>query len=299
MKKIPAPPLFSIIIPIYNTSKYLDECLRSVLEQKFDDYEVILVDDGSTDNSFDICTNYMKQYKNVVLISKSNGGLSDARNAGIHLARGKYLIFLDSDDYWYGTGILSDLCEIYKRSDPDLIINFFASIYPDRIDYHEPCKEKYGNFRNDFQYLLNQYVYLGFAWTKVIKREIIVNNNLYFIKGRRFEDMPWSFNLVRHIKHYAIYPNTFYMYRKEREGSISRYVSVTNQKSLFNNFVDISKELNHFKEYIPLLYSTMLNYAHNVNEYIMLCYNILDEENKEKLYDMKVIHDKLINKLWG
>ena len=98
-KKMPKNPLFSIIIPIYNTSNYLDDCLRSVVEQKFDDYEIILVNDGSTDNSFDICANYMKQYGNIVLISKPNSGLSDARNTGIHLARGKYLIFLDGDDY--------------------------------------------------------------------------------------------------------------------------------------------------------------------------------------------------------
>lgn len=296
-KKMPENPLFSIIIPIYNTSNYLDECLRSVVEQKFDDYEVILVDDGSTDDSFDICANYMKQYGNIVLITKPNGGLSDARNTGIHLARGKYLIFLDGDDYWYGKEILSDLFKIYQNSDPDLIINFFSSVYPDRIAPHEPCKEKYGNFSSDFEFLFTQEVYLGFAWTKVIKREIIVNNSLYFIKGRKFEDIPWSFNLVRHINHYAVYPNAFYMYRREREGSISKYVSITNQKSLFDNFIDINKELVFFKKNVPHLYSIMLNYALSIDKYIMHCYNLLGEKHKEKLHDMKVIHENLIDKL--
>ena len=296
-KKIPAPPLFSIIIPIYNTSNYLDECLRSVVEQEFDDYEVILIDDGSTDDSFDICSNYMKQYGNIVLISKPNGGLSDARNTGIHLARGKYLIFLDGDDYWHGTEILSDLFKIYQDSNPDLIINFFTSVYPDRIAPHEPCKEKFGDFNSDFEFLFTQEVYLGFAWTKVIKREIIVNNNLYFIKERKFEDIPWSFNLVRHINSYAVYPNAFYMYRREREGSISRYVSVTNQKSLFDNFIDVNKELAFFKENIPSLSSIMLKYVLSIDEYIMICYNLLSKEEKEKLHDMKTRHDNLMAKL--
>ncbi|WP_118861982.1 glycosyltransferase [Haemophilus haemolyticus] len=296
-KKIPSSPLFSIIIPIYNTSNYLDECLRSVVEQNFDDYEIILVDDGSTDDSFDICANYMKQYGNISLVSKPNGGLSDARNTGIHLARGKYLIFLDGDDYWHGRDILSDLFKIYQHSSPDLIINFFTSVYPDRVAPHEPCKEKCGDFSRDFEFLFNQKVYLGFTWTKVIKREIIVNNNLYFIKGRTFEDIPWSFNLVRHINSYAVYPNAFYMYRREREDSISRYVSVTNQKSLFDNFIDVNKELALFKENIPSLYSIMLNYVLSIDKYIMHCYNLLNEENKEKLHDMKVVHEGLIAKL--
>ena len=296
-KKMPKNPLFSIIIPIYNTSNYLDDCLRSVVEQKFDDYEIILVNDGSTDNSFDICANYMKQYGNIVLISKPNSGLSDARNTGIHLARGKYLIFLDGDDYWNGRYILFDLFKIYQHSDPDLIINFFSSVYPDRIVPHEPCKEKCGDFSRDFESLFTQYIYLGFTWTKVIKREIIVNNNLYFIKGRKFEDIPWSFNLVRHINNYAVYPSAFYMYRREREGSISRYVSITNQKSLFDNFIDVSKELNYIKEYIPSLYPIMLNYTYDIHKYVINCYNILSEENKEKLHNMKIAHDSLIAKL--
>ena len=213
------------------------------------------------------------------------------------MARGKYLIFLDGDDYWHGRDILSDLFKIYQHSSPDLIINFFTSVYPDRIAPHEPCKEKCGDFSRDFEFLFTQYIYLGFTWTKVIKREIIVNNNLYFIKGRKFEDIPWSFNLVRHINNYAVYPSAFYMYRREREGSISRYVSITNQKSLFDNFIDVSKELNYIKEYIPSLYPIMLNYTYDIHKYVINCYNILSEENKEKLHNMKIAHDSLIAKL--
>ena len=207
------------------------------------------------------------------------------------------MIFLDGDDYWHGTEILSDLFKIYQDSNPDLIINFFTSVYPDRIAPHEPCKEKFGDFNSDFEFLFTQEVYLGFAWTKVIKREIIVNNNLYFIKERKFEDIPWSFNLVRHINSYAVYPNAFYMYRREREGSISRYVSVTNQKSLFDNFIDVNKELAFFKENIPSLYSIMLKYVLSIDEYIMICYNLLSKEEKEKLHDMKTRHDNLMAKL--
>lgn len=86
-------PLFSIIVPIYNVERYLEQCIESVLAQDYQNYELILVDDGSPDNSIDICTKYAKQYSNIVFIHKINGGLSDARNAGIKLARGEYLMF--------------------------------------------------------------------------------------------------------------------------------------------------------------------------------------------------------------
>ena len=88
-------PLFSIIVPIYNVERYLEQCIESVLAQDYQNYELILVDDGSPDNSIDICVKYAKQYSNIVFIHKINGGVSDARNAGIQIARGEYLMFLD------------------------------------------------------------------------------------------------------------------------------------------------------------------------------------------------------------
>ena len=89
---------FSIIIPVYNVEKYLNECVDSVLNQKNVDYEIILVDDGSTDNSGQICDEYVKNHSNISVIHKQNGGASDARNIGIEEAEGDYILFIDSDD---------------------------------------------------------------------------------------------------------------------------------------------------------------------------------------------------------
>lgn len=297
-KKMPKNPLFSIIIPIYNTSEYLDECLNSVVNQKFDNYEVILVDDGSADDSADICYRYKKEYNNIIFISKPNEGQSVARNIGIHLAKGKYLIFLDSDDYWNNDKVLSDLEMIYQESNPDIIMTPLASIYSDKIIYHSPeYRNMQGNFHEDFQYLLNKEIYLGFPVTKIIKKDIIKNNNLYFIKKRTYEDIPWSFNLVRHIKTYSIYPKIYYMYRRNNENSTTRYVSVINQQNLFMNFVDIYKELSFFKENIPTIYPTMLNYAHDIDEYIMKCYQLLNIESKKEVDELMKSHIELIKKI--
>ena len=177
-------PLFSIIVPIYNVERYLEQCIESVLAQDYQNYELILVDDGSPDNSIDICVKFAKQYPNIIFIRKINGGLSDARNAGIKLARGKYLMFLDSDDYWDGTTILSDLQKIITENNPDVIFNYLKSVYPDKIVNHYIKRDKLtGSFQEDFQDLYQDGIYLGFAWTKVIKKEIILKNHLLFIKG--------------------------------------------------------------------------------------------------------------------
>ena len=280
-------PLFSIIVPIYNVERYLEQCIESVLAQDYQNYELILVDDGSPDNSIDICVKFAKQYPNIIFIRKINGGLSDARNAGIKLARGKYLMFLDSDDYWDGTTILSDLQKIITENNPDVIFNYLKSVYPDKIVNHYIKRDKLtGSFQEDFQDLYQDGIYLGFAWTKVIKKEIILKNHLLFIKGRNFEDIPWSFSLVKHIKDYAIYQNCFYMYRRERKGSISSVVTAKNQVSLFQNLSDVITEIKNMKLNNELL-SGLKKYVDDIYGYVMKCYSLLSEAEKIDFLSLK------------
>ena len=291
-------PLFSIIVPIYNVERYLEQCIESVLAQDYQNYELILVDDGSPDNSIDICTKYAKQYSNIVFIHKINGGLSDARNAGIKLARGEYLMFLDSDDYWEGTTILSDLEKIITENNPDVIFNYLKSVYPDKILNHYINRDKLiGSFPEDFQDLYQNGIYLGFAWTKIIKKEIILKNNLLFIKGRNFEDIPWSFSLVNHIKDYAIYQNCFYMYRRERKGSISSVVTAKNQISLFQNLSDVITEIENMKLNNELL-PGLKKYVDDIYGYVMKCYNLLSEDEKIDFLSLKLKYEKELNDLW-
>ena len=110
---------FSFIIPIYNVEQYLDRCIRSIVNQTYDDYEVILVDDGSTDSSYSICEKYAREYPQVKPYTKENGGVSAARNFGLDKAAGEYIIFVDSDDY-----IAPDTCSAllpYMEGAPDII----------------------------------------------------------------------------------------------------------------------------------------------------------------------------------
>ena len=291
-------PLFSIIVPIYNVERYLEQCIESVLAQDYQNYELILVDDGSPDNSIDICVKYAKQYSNIVFIHKINGGVSDARNAGIQIARGEYLMFLDSDDYWEGTTILSDLQNIITENNPDVIFNYMSSVYPDKIVNHYINRDKLiGSFKEDFQDLYQDGIYLGFPFTKIMKRELILKNQLFFIKGRTFEDVIWSFSLVKHIKDYAIYRNCFYMYRRERKGSITSVVTAKNQESLFQNLSDVITEIENMKLNNELL-PGFKKYVDDIYGYVITCYELLPENEKVDFLNLKEKYEKEFNALW-
>ena len=291
-------PLFSIIVPIYNVERYLEQCIESVLAQDYQNYELILVDDGSPDNSIDICAKYAKQYSNIVFIHKINGGVSDARNAGIQIARGEYLMFLDSDDYWEGTTVLSDLQKIITENNPDIIFNYMSSIYPDKIVNHYINRDKLiGSFREDFQGLYQDGIYLGFPFTKTIKRELILTNHLFFIKGRSFEDVAWSFFLTKYINSYAIYKNCFYMYRRERKGSISSVATSKNQVSLFQNLSDVITEIENMKLNNELL-PGFKKYVDDIYRYVMTCYELLPENEKVDFLNVKEKYEKEFNALW-
>ena len=291
-------PLFSIIVPIYNVERYLEQCIESVLTQDYQNYELILVDDGSPDNSIDIYTKYAKQHHNIVFIRKANGGLSDARNSGIKLARGEYLMFLDSDDYWEGTTILSDLQKIITENNPDVIFNYMSSVYPDKVLKNYLNRDKLlGSFKEDFQGLYQDGIYLGFAWTKIIKKEIILKNNLFFIKGRSFEDVTWSFFLTKYISSYAIYKNCFYMYRRKRKGSITSVVTAKNQVSLFQNLSDIITEIKNMKLNNELL-PGLKKYVDDIYGYVMTCYDLLSEQEQVDFLSLKAKYEKQFNDLW-
>ncbi|MFJ1472963.1 glycosyltransferase family 2 protein [Capnocytophaga cynodegmi] len=234
---------FSIIIPVYNVEKYLPECVNSVLSQDFLDYEVILVNDGSTDNSGNICNEYAKKHSNIKVIHKENGGLSDARNFGIKKAKGEYLMFLDSDDFWKGTNILSDLSQIIERENTDLILFGHTQFIDGETNiklnnYIEPQKGLTYNFQADFKYLVNNFIYKASAWDKIIKRDIIIQKEIYFPKGKLHEDIAWCYDIIDHIEVYQIYPKCFYCYRRNREGSITHK---TSEKAIMD-IVDITYE---------------------------------------------------------
>lgn len=117
--------MISVIVPVYNVDKYLNKCINSILGQTYKDFELILVNDGSTDNSPKICDMYARQYKNVQVIHKNNGGLSDARNVGTSIAKGEFITYIDSDDY-VSKDYLLILSTLQKDNKADIVVSGFA-----------------------------------------------------------------------------------------------------------------------------------------------------------------------------
>lgn len=180
---------FSIIVPVYNVYAYLDKCLNSIVNQNYNDFEVIVVNDGSTDNSEEIIDKYSNKYHFIKKYNKENGGLSDARNYGIEKAKGDYLIFIDGDDY-VDKHLLSKLNEVILKKDYDLIKFGYDLVY----EKENICVKDTINFDKEYSgesflyNILNQKKTFEMAWIYAYKRKYWIENNFLFSKGYYHED---------------------------------------------------------------------------------------------------------------
>lgn len=219
---------FSIIVPIYNVEKYLRLCIDSILSQTYKNFEVILIDDGSPDRSGDICDKYAEEDIRVRAIHKRNGGLSSARNAGLEVASGCYVIFVDSDDYWDDNKALEHIHKNLTETQADLLIfpakrfyeeeNRYTNILNFKVDRNRIINS---NVNDAVRYMLENNIYRAAAWNKVIKKEIIDVHQMRFKEGYLSEDMDWCGDLLLYCKKFDYYGNPFYCYRQQRSGSIT------------------------------------------------------------------------------
>lgn len=236
-------PLISIVIPVYNVEKYLEKCLKSVLSQNFTDYEIILVNDGSKDNSLKICNSFVQLDDRIKLIDKKNGGLSDARNFGINHSIGKYIIFLDSDDYWREKTALNLVVEkLAKTYDVVLFKYQEYNVDQDKMIQKQTIPFNIDNLNDDknliIKKLFEDHNFPGSAWRLVINREFLLANNLYFQKGIKSEDIDWLINVFINLKTITGVDDDFYIYLKNRPGSIT---NTANYKSFLDLFYSINK----------------------------------------------------------
>lgn len=219
--------LFSVIVPVYKTEKYLEQCVKSVLEQTYKDFELILVDDGSPDKCPQICDEFARADERVLTIHKRNGGLSSARNAGVLRARGDYILFLDSDDYWGDIQALETIRAELSEKKRDVLLFGCTDYYMDsntlhisRNDYKVDLLQE-SSIHESVQYLVESGLFPGAAWILAVKREVLVQNNISFEEGIFAEDIDWLLNVFSHIDSCGAINNPFYIYRKNRKGSIT------------------------------------------------------------------------------
>ena len=208
-------PLISIVIPVYNVEKYLERCLESVISQTYSNLEIILVNDGSTDMSGEICNTYQKKDMRIKTIHKKNGGLSEARNTGIDIAKGEYISFIDSDD-WVTTSYIEELYNLVKKYECDVAIC--------SIKKTTKCKE-YRNLKNrEIVYLnseiVKQFLYQRIstsAYAKLFKKELW--EAVRFPVGKIYEDVLPLYKVLSKCSKVCVTSQYCYMYYY-REGSI-------------------------------------------------------------------------------
>lgn len=230
-------PKLSVIIPIYKVEDYLERCVKSVLNQDYRDLEVILVDDGSPDRCPQICDELAKTDDRIVVIHKPNGGLSSARNAGIEVAKGEYLAFLDSDDQWAEEALQSLMDDLLK-SGADMLMFRSKSLYPDGT----MMERNDGNVFQEQLKVYNRIELYGLliksgnlheqAGTHFVRTGFIKNNNLLFKEGILGEDTEWFFRVLRLVGNIAVSNTALQIYSEKRPGSITNTNSVKSLKDL-------------------------------------------------------------------
>ena len=221
-------PEFSIIVPIYKVEKYLKICIDSIMRQSFQDFEVILVDDGSPDTCGKICDSYGTSDARVKVIHKENGGLSSARNAGLDVATGTYVIFVDSDDFWDDDEALEHIHGNLMETNADVLVfpakryyeneDKYTNIITFDVDRNQVIDK---NVNTAIGYMIENNIYRAAAWNKVVKKTIIDNYSMRFKIGYLSEDMDWCGNLLLYAQRFDFYEKPLYVYRQQRSGSIT------------------------------------------------------------------------------
>jgi len=243
----------SVIVPVYKVEDYLEDCVQSILNQTYQNIEIILVDDGSPDKCPQMCDEYAKSDSRVVVVHKENGGLSDARNVGIKTATGDYVIFIDSDDYWIDNSALNKLVNVLiSNQGYDIVFFGRTSFLGNKMFQGPSISSDINGLTKDeaLKTILREAAFIGSACQKLIKRELIVDNELYFKKGLLSEDWDWSISLYLFAKTFAAVSDNFYGYRK-RAGSITQSFSLKHVKDILYIIEKWTKNLPNTKDMIP------------------------------------------------
>ena len=224
--------LISIIVPVYNVEKYLEKCVKSIIQQTYENIEIILVDDGSKDNSGKICDELEQKDNRIKVIHKENGGLSDARNAGLKIATGKYIGFVDSDDY-IQEDMFETLYKLNKENNSDISIVSYYEIYNEKvISVRDSKKLEILNKIDAIKELLIDTKIQSYAWNKLFKRELF--NNIEFPTNKNFEDIATTLLLFERANKIVLLEDPKYYYIR-RDDSI---VGVKNYKT-YKDYLDV------------------------------------------------------------
>lgn len=296
---------FSIIIPVYNVEEYLVECISSILDQTYKNFEVILVDDGSTDSSGKICDKYVALYDNFLVVHKENGGLSSAWVAGLDYVKGKYVCSIDSDDYVENT-FLENIYKIIMRNSSDVVVYGYKGFFEDKITGYNhikatpgfydknriemeilPCLINIGNINNRSCIFLSRI-------NKIIKTELLLKNSKFYRTDINYgEDNMWTIPNILTCESIYVCDNYYpYLYRNNPNSITHSYNTNLWQKFkiLDNHILYILNELNYSQLNNQVFRDSVFHAVMSVNNVI-----ISKKNKKEKIKQLnEIITDKTV-----
>lgn len=268
----------SVIVPVYNVERYIAKCLNSLVNQTLEDIEIIIVNDGSTDSSKYMIEQFKEKYNNIKYYEKENGGLSDARNYGLQFATGKYIAFLDSDDY-VDVNLYKKMYEKAKEEDSDMVECNFYWVYDKKTK--KDIGQKYKGKEQMFEKAR------VVAWNKLYKKEILDNAKVEFPKGLRYEDVEFFYKLIPYIERVSFIkePLIYYVQRKKS------IINTQNEKTkdiftVLENVISYYKENNLYEEYKEVIEFTFAR--------LVLCSSF---KRMCKIKD-KNLRKQLLNEAW-
>ncbi len=297
--------LVSIIVPVYNVEQYLEKCVNSIINQSYKNLEIILVDDGATDNSGKICDELAKLDNRIKVYHKENGGLSDARNYGVERATGEYIGFVDSDDY-IDPEMYEKLYEAIKKENVDVAECNLKIIYPNRVELY--TNEKYFRVCTKQEYL-EEYLKIdkvfGSACVRLIKSNIV--KKLKFPIGKLYEDTYYAHDLIREVDKYVIMDNPYYNYFM-REESITNtkfnprifdLIEIVEKlhKMTYNNYPSLKEEADCRKmyAYFSVLNSIVYEDDYKNNKYYLQVINYFKENYIELLKNKHITRNRKLS----
>lgn len=283
-------PLFSIIVPVYNVEKYLNQCVDSILKQTYDNYEIILIDDGSTDSSGKICEEYKRKVPDKInVIHQKNGGLSKARNVGLSCAKGEYVLFLDSDDFLLKEDVVEKLAD--SCCGQDMIAFEWKEIFEGDMlalteisyqDFDIPGTIDGASF---LEKILDIHPGIPwYSWMYAYKRAYIQEKQFVFQEGRAYEDILFTPRAVLNATAISILPYRVYGYRRSRLGSITATVKY---KNLYDHLfaaasnVKMVQAIRQLNE--DLKRKLLSNFAEGYFSVMINVYALANKEDRKKI----------------
>ncbi|MBO5142220.1 MAG: glycosyltransferase family 2 protein [Clostridia bacterium] len=276
--------LISVIIPVYNVEEYIRECLDSVINQTYKNLEIILIDDGSKDNSGKICDEYAKKDKRIKVIHKENGGLSSARNKGLDNAQGKYITFVDSDDY-IPVNAIELLYKNCISNEADCSIGGVQDIKDGQVVYVGPKKQCCLSKEEALKYFFVEKYFKCIACSKMYKKELI-GTERFDETIRLVEDFYFTYNILKKVNKVSLNTKDIVYCYRIRSGSLMH--QKYNKK--FENEIDYSENvLNDVKKNYPKLEK------HSIRRYQRVIVSCIDKyfREKEEVEGIKYLLDRL------